>query len=459
MLSEVDQLQREQKWAEALIAVRRADAVLSSGEPDAATAQHVRERLKDLEFVDGLEQIRIQQAAAWPGGKFDYDGVDRAYATMFRDYGTDVESLPVEHSIERLKVLSIAVPVAAALDAWAMAHAKRDAAGEKQLVDIARRIDPDPVRDRLRSTWRMPPSKAREELSRLAQSIDIRAHDPATLVRLAQRLEQVERADLAARLRRDAQIVYPGDFWLNFRLADQLYRTDPEGAARFYTAAAAIRPNMACARNNLGLALSRQKKWDEAIAAFRTAIEIDPKSAAAYHNLGLGLKGQDKFDEAVAAYRKALEIDPDFLLAHVSLAWLLSTCSDLKIRDPSLALTHAKKATELSPSALNLNNLGVAYYRTRDCKAAVAALEKSIELRKDGYTDGLFFLAMSHWQLGNKDEARGWYDKATKKMEKRIFAFWDATGDDELVRIRAEASELLRVNESKGSAPPSVLTK
>jgi hypothetical protein len=66
---------------------------------------------------------------------------------------------------------------------------------------------------------------------------------------------------------------------------------------------------------------------------------------------------------------------------------------------------------------------------------------------------------MSHWQLGNKDEARGWYDKATKKMEKRIFAFWDATGDDELVRIRAEASELLRVNESKGSAPPSVLTK
>ena len=67
ILTEVDQLEREQKWPEALAAARRAEAVVAGGEADAATAQRVRERLKDLEFIDRLEQIRMQRAT-WVDG-------------------------------------------------------------------------------------------------------------------------------------------------------------------------------------------------------------------------------------------------------------------------------------------------------------------------------------------------------------------------------------------------------
>ena len=109
--------------------------------------------------------------------------------------------------------------------------------------------------------------------------------------------------------------------------------------------------------------------------------------------------------------------------------------------------THAKSAVELDPANPQyVNNLGVAYYRSGDCKAAIAALERSMELRKGGYADGWFFLAMSHWQLGNRDEARRCYDQAIRKMTERATS-------EEMNRIRAEAAELLGVNEKAQHNP------
>src|SRR5262249_53091448 len=69
----------------------------------------------------------------------------------------------------------------------------------------------------------------------------------------------------------------------------------------------------------LGTALLRQKKWDDAIAQYRTAIELDPKNALAHSNLGEALAGQGKLDEAVAEHRKAIELDPNYALAHYRL--------------------------------------------------------------------------------------------------------------------------------------------
>ena len=50
-----------------------------------------------------------------------------------------------------------------------------------------------------------------------------------------------------------------------------------------------------------------------------------------------------------------------------------------------------------------------------------------------------FFLAMAHWQLGEKEKARDWYDKAATWMDGNIHYH------EELVRFRAEAAELLGV--------------
>jgi tetratricopeptide (TPR) repeat protein len=79
------------------------------------------------------------------------------------------------------------------------------------------------------------------------------------------------------------------------------------------------------------------------------------------------------------------------------------------------------------------NTLGVAQYRAGDWKEAIKTLEKSMELRKGGDSFDWFFLAMAHWQLRNRDQAREWYNKAIDGMEKA------RSRDPVVLRFRAEA--------------------
>jgi hypothetical protein len=62
-----------------------------------------------------------------------------------------------------------------------------------------------------------------------------------------------------------------------------------------------------------------------------------------------------------------------------------------------------------------------------------------MELRQGGDGTDWFFLAMAHARMGDKQEARKWFDRAVAWMEK------NRPGDDELRRFRAEAEELLLV--------------
>jgi hypothetical protein len=66
-----------------------------------------------------------------------------------------------------------------------------------------------------------------------------------------------------------------------------------------------------------------------------------------------------------------------------------------------------------------------------------------MEVRKGGDNFDWFFLAMGHWKLGQREEARKWYDEAVAWMDK------NQPQNEELRRFRAEAAELLSVNKKK----------
>ena len=91
----------------------------------------------------------------------------------------------------------------------------------------------------------------------------------------------------------------------------------------------------------------------------------------------------------------------------------------------------------------------MAHYRAGDWKAAIAALEKSLELRKEGDATEWFFLAMAHWKLGRQDEARKWHDRAVAWMEK------NNPKHEELRRFREEAAKLLKVEDQLKPVPKS----
>ena len=79
-------------------------------------------------------------------------------------------------------------------------------------------------------------------------------------------------------------------------------------------------------------------------------------------------------------------------------------------------------------------------------KASIEALDKSCNLDDDpkgGNAFQWFFLAMAHWRLGEKDRARQWYDRAVAWMDRH------APNDGNLRSFRAEAAELLGLNEKK----------
>src|SRR5262249_46244971 len=151
------------------------------------------------------------------------------------------------------------------------------------------------------------------------------------------------------------------------------------------------------------------------IACYKKAIELDPNCTQAHGNLVNVLEAQGKLDEAIAFYRKAIELHPKSAIAHDYLGrvlmikgWDLANCPDPKLRDLKRAVELGKEAVELAPqSPLAWQGLGSIQYRAGNWKASIEALEKSCKMQEGGTGDAFqwLFLAMAHWQLGNKAEA------------------------------------------------------
>jgi hypothetical protein len=76
------------------------------------------------------------------------------------------------------------------------------------------------------------------------------------------------------------------------------------------------------AHYNLGVALARTGKVEEAIAHYEQAIRIDPDFAGAHYNLGKALTQVGRVPEAIEHYEQALRINPDFTEAQNALARL-----------------------------------------------------------------------------------------------------------------------------------------
>jgi Flp pilus assembly protein TadD len=110
-------------------------------------------------------------------------------------------------------------------------------------------------------------------------------------------------------------------------------------------------------------------------------------------------------------------------------------------------MAFAVRAVELQPdSAAYRNTLGVARYRCGDRRAAITELTKAEELEPlRWFGHNAFFIAMAHWQLGERAVARDWHAKAVAWLEQH--ADRDTRYDAELGRFRAEAEEVLELGQ------------
>jgi tetratricopeptide (TPR) repeat protein len=143
-----------------------------------------------------------------------------------------------------------------------------------------------------------------------------------------------------------------------------------------YRDSAAKSPGKARPQNNLGAALSRQGKYDEAIRQYRMALKIKPDYADAHYNLGFALAKTDNLDEGIYHFREAIRIEPKRVKYLNNLGVALSVKGDY-----GEAIGYFQKALKINPSDADVhNNIGALLKNQGDLDAAMRHFTAAVTL-------------------------------------------------------------------------------
>jgi tetratricopeptide (TPR) repeat protein len=121
----------------------------------------------------------------------------------------------------------------------------------------------------------------------------------------------------------------------------------PDQAIEYYKKAVAMKPSSAEMRYNLGNAFARKESWKDAIACYTAALSLEyppVEGARVENNLGVALQRLGKFDEALEHFSHALQLNANYAEAHCNLGRMLAQQGR---RDEAVA--HLKQALQLRP--------------------------------------------------------------------------------------------------------------
>jgi len=216
---------------------------------------------------------------------------------------------------------------------------------------------------------------------------------------------------------------------LGVELSDQGRYQD---AVNQYVKAALIRSNDADLHYNLGNALGELDQWDDAVRMYERALKIDAEHVPTYYNLGNAYAERNEYERAVDLYTKAFEHDPEHTGAVVNLGNTLAM-----LGRPEEAVQYYRKAIELAPHEEDpYINLGNALAQTNRLDEAVGFYRKAITINPD-HID-------AHNNLGVALIGQGRLDEAAEAFS-------------EVVRVEpanAKAREYLRLIEAQRQGGP-----
>jgi len=124
---------------------------------------------------------------------------------------------------------------------------------------------------------------------------------------------------------------------------------------------------------NGAVQLANEKKYDEAIAAFKAILAKSPNNAMAHHNLGWVYTQKEDWANAEPEFRKAIELDPDSSDSYSALMNLFR-----KTGKSADAAEFLAKAAETQPdNGVVQYNLAVQLINAQKNAEAMAALQKA----------------------------------------------------------------------------------
>jgi serine/threonine-protein kinase len=398
-LAQLAGFQDHGRWAEARTVLEQAERHLGDSGP-AELRRRLGQARADLELVQRFEAARLR-ATTVIAGHFDKKGAEEEYAAALRDSGLGEPGEDTAAVAERVRASSVRRQVAEALHDWA---ARAEDRGLRDwLLAVARQADPDPWRDRLRepATW-----SDRQALERLARQADIANQPAQTLTDLA-RVLRAREGDVVPLLRA-AQLRHPQDFWVHFDLGYALQKAQRwDEAIGCYRAALSLRPETTVVLNNLGVALYDKGLLDEAIGHFQQALQLDRRDPKAHTNLGNALKAKGRLEEAIGHYQQALQVNPQEADAHNNLGLALYTKGHL-----DEAIGHYQQALQIDPKFADAHsNLGAALADKGLLDEAIDHDQQALRLDpKD--TVAHTNLGTALYRKGRPEEAIGHYQQA-----------------------------------------------
>ena len=446
-VQEADLLNGDGRTADALAAAQKANALAQDDRVGEDERERVRELVAKLQkelteaerdrrlltrVYDALAPTELPSTAS--SGLLTQAPIDSQLAEAFREYGLDLGKMSDEAILVRLRSRSdsMRTEAAAIFDAWAFEsrHRQRPAELWSRLVHLARLVDPNPVRDRLRTILGrqqasealtpilapltgLIPDSDHNRLLKLADDIDP-AQTPILTIRLiAIGLLTVQEENRAIKLLRAAHQMHPDEAPLNWMLANIVLAKNPTRWAEAIPYLEAARgnrpelggtlatlllragrqteaeiicqdmarrqPNSALPPFYLAIVLNIKRKYPEAEAAARRAILFQPDLAMAHSALAVALYAQNKLTEAEVAGREAVRLQPDLAAAHNNLGLVL-----FKLKRKAEAVAFFRLAIRLeSDSAIVWSNLGQALLEQKEIAQAAAACRKAINLQSD----------------------------------------------------------------------------
>ncbi len=152
-----------------------------------------------------------------------------------------------------------------------------------------------------------------------------------------------------------------------------------EEAITYFSKAIEIAPNYANAHYNLGVALMGRGRVEEAKNHFSKTLQIKPNFAMAHNNLGAALMGQGKLEEATTHLSEALQIKQDFAKAHYNLGLVL-----LRQKKHEEAVSHFSEALRLDPEDVRAQyDMGNALVGLKEFERAIGHYNKALQIKPD----------------------------------------------------------------------------
>jgi len=167
-------------------------------------------------------------------------------------------------------------------------------------------------------------------------------------------------------------------------------------------------PNLSEVYAKLGLIELVNKNYETALQDFDKALEMNPKTPSVWVNKGSTLLALDKKQEAIAAYRKATEVAPNVPAVWVELGRVLAA------DDPKGAGAAFDKALALDPQNVAAKKgKGLTFLLLEQYPQSISLLKEATQAAPED-AEGWTWLGQAYMNSGNQAEARVAFQRVLK---------------------------------------------